>query len=41
MQTAHPIDVLAGIVRWSPVNSLWWSAMALATLIGGVATFST
>jgi stearoyl-CoA desaturase (delta-9 desaturase) len=44
MQTPHSAspsgDVLAGTVRWSPVNSLWWSAMAVATLVGGAATFS-
>jgi len=27
-------------VRWSPVKSLWWSAMCLAWLIGGVLYFS-
>lgn len=29
-----------GDVRWSPVKSLWWSAMCLAWLIGGTLYFS-
>ena len=44
MQTNYSVaqqgDVLAGTVRWSPVGSLWWTAMAMGTLVGGVATFS-
>jgi len=44
MHIEHPVlqqgDVLNGTVRWSPASSLWWSAMALATLVGGAATFS-
>jgi stearoyl-CoA desaturase (delta-9 desaturase) len=32
-------NVADGIVRWSPVKSLWWSAMAATTLIGGALTF--
>jgi fatty-acid desaturase len=44
MQTQYSVaeqgDVMAGTVRWSPVASLWWSAMALATLVGGIATFT-
>lgn len=44
MQTNYSVaqqgDVLAGTVRWSPVSSLWWTAMTMSTLVGGFATFS-
>lgn len=33
-------DCANGTVRWSPAKSLWFSAMALGWIIGGVAFFS-
>lgn len=33
-------SVLDGKVVWEPVRSLWFSAMALATIVGGSLTFS-
>ncbi len=33
-------DALRGQVRWSPVKSLWWSAMALGTVLATTVWFS-
>jgi stearoyl-CoA desaturase (delta-9 desaturase) len=33
-------DVVHGEVRWEPVRSLWFGAMALGALVGGAFTFS-
>ncbi|WP_156391630.1 MULTISPECIES: acyl-CoA desaturase [unclassified Roseateles] len=35
-----PSDVLRGRVAWSPLKSLWFTSMALAAVIGGLATFT-
>jgi sn-1 stearoyl-lipid 9-desaturase len=33
-------SVMLGDVRWEPIRSLWFSAMALCAVIGGILTFS-
>lgn len=33
-------NVVTGTMRWSPAKSLWLSAMASVTLVGGILTFS-
>lgn len=33
-------NVVTGTMRWSPAKSLWLSAMASITLVGGILTFS-
>ena len=40
IQSGDLASVNVGVVRWSPVKSLWFTAMALAALIGGVLTVS-
>ncbi len=35
-----PYDLLRGRVTWSPLKSLWFTGMALAAVIGGLATFT-
>jgi stearoyl-CoA desaturase (delta-9 desaturase) len=40
IQAASDDSVVRGTVRWSPVKSLWFTGMALAAGIGGLATIS-
>jgi stearoyl-CoA desaturase (delta-9 desaturase) len=40
VHSADPAGVVGGAVRYAPLKSLWFSAMAGAALIGGIATFS-
>lgn len=40
VHSADPAGVIGGAVRYAPLKSLWFSAMAGAALIGGIATFS-
>jgi len=40
VRAAVPSDVLLGRVCWSPLKSLWFTSMALAAVIGGLATFT-
>lgn len=40
VRAAVPSDVLRGRVTWAPLKSLWFSGMALAAVIGGLATFN-
>lgn len=40
VRAAAPSDVLLGRVAWSPLKSLWFTGMALAAVIGGIATFT-
>lgn len=37
---SSPEDVCNGAVHFSPIKSLWFSGMAIATAVGGLATFS-
>ncbi len=36
----HQVDVLEGRVVWSPLKSLWFSAMAIGAVLGGTLYFS-
>ncbi|MYN07155.1 acyl-CoA desaturase [Pseudoduganella aquatica] len=40
VRSADPAGVIGGTVRYAPLKSLWFSGMAGAALIGGIATFS-
>lgn len=40
VRAAAPSDTLRGRVAWSPLKSLWFTGMALAAVIGGLATFT-
>src|SRR6187402_853448 len=40
MRDGEGADAVGGEVRWSPVKSLWWFAMAAGGLIGAPLTFS-
>lgn len=40
MQHSHNGNVVSGSMVWSPVKSLWWSAMVGIALVGGWLTFS-
>lgn len=40
MQHANNGNVVNGSIVWSPLKSLWWSAMAGVALVGGWLTFS-
>lgn len=40
VRAVAPADVLRGQVVWSPLKSLWFAGMALAAVIGGLATFT-
>lgn len=40
VQAQAPDSVTRGVVRWSPVKSLWFGGMAGAAIIGGALTFS-
>ncbi|GLS19051.1 hypothetical protein GCM10007874_20680 [Labrys miyagiensis] len=40
MQDGEGTDAVRGSVRWSPVKSLWWLAMAAGALIGAPLTIS-
>lgn len=40
VQAPHQESVLQGDVRWAPAASLWFTTMAVTTLIGGILLFS-
>lgn len=40
VRAAASTDVLRGRVAWSPVKSLWFTGMALAAVVGGLATLT-
>jgi stearoyl-CoA desaturase (delta-9 desaturase) len=40
VQAADPLSVLHGVVRYSPVKSIWFSSMAAGAVAGGLASFT-
>lgn len=40
VKTIADHNVLDGVVRWEPIRSLWFSAMAVGAIVGGVLTFT-
>ena len=40
VKAVSPTDVANGIVRWAPAKSIWFSAMTLIAIVGGVHFFS-